>query len=47
MFLAIMDDLLLYSSEHSHLKFLEDLLKVLLKSDLKISPKNCQLARTK
>ena len=45
--LEILEDLLLHSLEHSHLKFPEDLLKVLLKGGLKISPKKCQLVRTK
>ena len=40
-----MDDLLLLSKE-SHMYKLEDLLKVLLKNGLKISPKKCQLFRT-
>ena len=41
---AIMDDLLLFtSSKRSHMDKLEDLLKVLLKNGLKISPKKCQL----
>ena len=38
-YLAIMDDLLLLILKHSHLKYLEDLLKALLKSGLKIYPK--------
>ena len=42
-----MDDLLLFTpSEGSHVDKLEDLLKALLKNDLKISPKKCQLFRT-
>ena len=41
---AIMDDLLLFTpSKTSHIAKLEDLLKVLLKNSLKISPKKCQL----
>ena len=44
---AIMDDLLLFTqSKNSHIANLEDLLKALLKSGLKISPKMCQLFRT-
>ena len=44
---AIMDDLLLFTpSKGSHMEKLEDLLKVLLKNRLKISPKKCQLFRT-
>ena len=39
-----MDDLLLFTpSKKSHIAKLEDLLKVLLKNRLKISPKKCQL----
>ena len=41
---AIMDDLLL--SKGPHMEKLEDLLKVLLKNGIKISPKKCQLFRT-
>ena len=42
-----MDDLLLFTpSKRSHIAKLEDLLKVLLKNGLKISPKECQLFRT-
>ena len=44
---AIMDDLLLFTpSKRSHFDKLEDLLKVLRKNDLKISPKKCQLFKT-
>ena len=44
---AIMDDLLLFTpSKGSHMEKLEDLLNVLLKNGLKISPKKCQLFRT-
>ena len=44
---AIMDDLLLFIAlKGSHITKLEDLLKALLKSGLKISPKKCQLFRT-
>ena len=43
---AIMDNLLLFRpSKQSHMTKLEDLLKVLLKNGLKISPKKCQLLR--
>ena len=43
---AIMDDLLLFPpSKQSHMTKLEDLLKVLLKIGLKISPRKCQLFR--
>ena len=42
-----MDDLLLFTpSKSSHIAKLENLLKALLKNDLKISPKKCQLFRT-
>ena len=44
---AIMDDLLLFTpSKKSHRDISEDLLKVLLKNGLKISPKKCQLFKT-
>ena len=44
---TIMDDLLLFTpSKGSYMNKLEDLLKVLLKNGLKISPKKCQLFRT-
>ena len=44
---AITDDLLLFTpSKGSHIAKLEDLLKVLLKNGLRISPKKCQLFRT-
>ena len=38
--------LLFMPSKRSHMDKLEDLLKVLLKNGLKISPKKCQLFRT-
>ena len=45
-FEAITDDLLFFSStKKSHIARLEDLLKVVLKNGLKISPKKCQLFR--
>ena len=44
--LLYMDDLSLFTpSKKSHIVKLEDLLKVLLKNGLKISPKKCQLFR--
>ena len=44
---AIMDDLLLFSpTKSSRFEKLEDLLKVLCKNSLKISPKKCQLFKT-
>ena len=45
---AIMDDLLLFTpSKKAHIDKLEDLLKALRKNGLKISPKKCQLFRTR
>ena len=42
-----MDDLLLFTpSIRSHIDKLDDLLKVLLKNGLKISPRKCQLFKT-
>ena len=44
---SIMDDFLLFTpSKKSHIHKLEDLLRVLLKKGLMISPKKCQLFRT-
>ena len=44
---AIMDDLLLFTpTKKAHLAKIEDLLKALLKKDLKISLKKCQLFKT-
>ena len=44
---AIMDDLLLFTpTKSSHFEKLEDLLNVLCKNRLKISPKECQLFKT-
>ena len=44
---TIMDDLLLFTpSKSSHFDKLEDLLKALRESGLKISPKKCQLFKT-
>ena len=42
---AIMDNLLFTPTKKSHIAKLEDLLKALLKSGLKVSPKKCQLFR--
>ena len=43
---AVMDDLLLFTpSKQPHMTKFEDLLKVLLKNGLKISPQKCQLFR--
>ena len=45
---TIMDDLLLFTpSKQMHMRKLEDLLKALLKNGLKISPRKCQLFKTK
>ena len=45
---AIMDNPLLFMPlKKSHIAKLEDLLKALLKNGLKVSPKKCQLFRTK
>ena len=42
-----MDDLLLFTpSKQMHMRKLEDLLKALLKNELKISPRKCQLFKT-
>ena len=42
-----MDDLLLFTpSKQMHVRKLEDLLRVLLKNGLKISPRKCQLYKT-
>ena len=44
---AIMDELILFTpSKESHMNKLEDILNVLLKNGLKVSPKKCQLFRT-
>ena len=45
---AIMDDLLLFMpNKQSHFEKLEDFIKALCKHGLKISPKKCQLFKTK
>ena len=41
-YLVIMDNLLMHRSRHSHVKYLEDLLKALFKNGLQISAKMCQ-----
>ena len=44
---AIMDNLLLFTpSKKAHIAKLEDLLKALLRNDLKISPRKCHLFKT-
>ena len=46
-YIAIMDDLLLNSTKAAHWKLLEQLFQSMCKNGLKLSPKNCQLFRTK
>ena len=46
-YVAIMDDVLLYSTKAAHWKLLEQLFQSLCKNSLKLSPKKCQLFRTK
>ena len=46
-YIAIVDDILVHSKFDDHLDRLEDLLKVLIKNGLKISPKKAQLFREK
>ena len=46
-YIAIMDDLLVHSSKAAHWRLLEQLLKAMCKSGLKLSPKKCQLFKTK
>ena len=46
-YIAIMDDLLLHSTKVAHWKLLEQLFQSMCKNDLKLSPKKCQLFRTK
>ena len=46
-YIAIMDDLLLYSTKVTHWKLLEQLFQSMCKNGLKLSPKKCQLFRTK
>ena len=41
--LAIMDDCLVFSKKKSHLKYLTDLFKALIRNGLKISPRKCKL----
>ena len=42
-----MDDLLLHSTKVAHWKLLEQLFQSMCKNGLKLSPKKCQLFRTK
>ena len=46
-YIAIVDDLLLHSTEATHWKLLEQLFQSMCKNGLKLSPKKCQLFRTK
>ena len=46
-YIAIMDNLLLHSTKAAHWKLLEQLFQSMCKNGLKLSPKKCQLFRTK
>ena len=46
-YIAIMDDLLVFSSKAAHWRLLEQLFKDMCKNGLKLSPKKCQLFKTK
>ena len=46
-YIAIMDDLLLHSTKATYWKLLEQLFQSICKNGLKLSPKKCQLFRTK
>ena len=46
-YIAIMDDLLLHSTKAAHWKLLEQLFLSMCKNGLKLSPRKCQLFRTK
>ena len=46
-YIAIMDDLLIHSIKMAHWKLLEQLLKSMCKNGLRLSPKKCQLFKTK
>ena len=46
-YIAIMDDLLVHSSKAAHWRLLEQLFKAMCKNGLKLSPKKCQLFKTK
>ena len=46
-YIAIMNDLLLHSTKAAHWKLLEQLFQSMCKNGLKLSPKKCQLFRTK
>ena len=45
--IAIMDDLLIHSTKVDHWRLLEQLLKSMCKNGLRLSPKKCQLFKTK
>ena len=45
-YIAIMDDLLINRTKKDHWTLMEDLLKAVIKNDIKLSPKKCQLFRT-
>ena len=46
-YIAIMDDLLVHSSKAAHWRLLEQLFKSVCKNGLRLSPKKCQLFKTK
>ena len=46
-YLAIMDHILIHSKHRYHRQYLVDLLKAIIRNGLKISPKKCQLFKTK
>ena len=46
-YITIMDDLLIHSTKMAHWKLLEQLLKSMCKNGLRLSPKKCQLFKTK
>ena len=46
-YIAIMDDLLVHSSKAAHWRLLEQLFKSMCKNGFRLSPKKCQLFKTK
>ena len=46
-YIAIMDDLLIHSTKMAHWKLLEQLLRSMCKNGLRLSPRKCQLFKTK
>ena len=46
-YIAIMDDLLVHSSKAAHWRLLEQLFKSMCKNGLRLSPKKCQLFKTR